>query len=170
MFYKSLLFVPALGLLMALPFVTAHAAEDKDKHPEIQGVIEMIPSHRQGVWKIAGRQITANAKTTFKEKKCPLKVGALAEVEYVMEGQALVAQEIKCETEIEIKGLVEAMPAGRLGAWKIGGQKVRADKQTQFDEKDCPIKVGSRIEAKVHMTPQGLVMKKAECETEDDEG
>lgn len=164
---KALVLVPALSLLVALPLVAAWAVE-KSQEQEVQGVVEVIPAQRQGLWKIAGREITANAQTEFKEKHCNLKVGALAEAEYKTEGQTLVAEEIKCETEAEIKGSVQQMPTNRIGVWKIAGQTVTANQQTRFDDKECPIKVGSPVEAKVEMTAQGLTLKKLECETEDD--
>lgn len=157
-----------LGLVLPLMAVSAGEEQHEKKKQEIQGIVETMPTHLQGVWKIGGRQVMAKPSTQFKQKKCALKVGALAEAEYTTEGQTLVAEEIKCETEVEIKGLVQALPANRLGVWKIADQTATATAQTHFDETSCPIKLGSLIEAKVYLTPQGLALKEVECETDED--
>lgn len=164
---KSFILVPVLGLLVALPFVAVWAVEEASEH-EIQGVVETLPANRIGVWHIGSRQLTANAQTEFKEKKCGLKVGALAEAEYKAEGQTLVLEEIKCQTEAEIKGVVQVMPANRVGVWKIAGQTVTATAETRFKDKSCPIKTGSLIEAEVRASSQGLILEKLECEEDDD--
>lgn len=165
---KALMVLPVLGLVAALSFAGVKAAEEAHEQ-EIQGVVEVIPANRQGTWKVAGRQVTVNATTKIKEKNCVLKAGALAEVEYTTSGQTLIAKEIKCETEIEIKGMVQAMPANRIGVWKIGNQTLTANAQTHFEDQQCPIKVGRKIEVKVKQTAQGLVLSKVECEEEDDD-
>lgn len=164
---KSLMLVPMLGLLVAMPFVAVWAAEES-KELEIEGVVETLPANRLGVWQIGGRKLMANTQTEFKQKKCTLKVGALAEAEYKAEGQTLVAKEIKCQTEAEIKGVVQLMPANRIGVWKIAGQKVTATAETRFKDKGCPLKIGSLIEAEVRASSQGLILEKLECEAEDD--
>lgn len=164
---KSLILVPVLGLLVALPFVAVWAVEEAKEH-EVQGVVEALPAHRTGVWQIGGRQLTANAQTEFKEKKCALKAGTLAEAEYKADGQTLVAEEIKCQTEAEIKGVVQVMPVNRIGVWKIAGQTVTATAETRFKDKSCPLKTGSLIEAEVRASSQGLILEKLECEEDDD--
>lgn len=164
---KSLILVPVLGILVALPFVAVWAVEEANEH-EIQGVVEALPANRIGVWHIGGHQITANAQTEFKEKKCALKAGTLAEAEYKTNGQTLVAEEIKCQTEAELNGVVQVMPANRIGVWKIAGQTVTATAETRFKDKSCPIKTGSQIEAEVRASSQGLILEKLECEEDDD--
>lgn len=164
---KKWIVIPILGFLAVVPLVSGWAEEKNER--EVQGLVESIPVRRQGVWKIGGRHLMATAATQLKEKHCQLKVGALAEAEYKHEGKTLLAKEIKCQTEIEIKGAVQMLPAKRLGTWKIAGQTLKADQHTQFDDKDCPIQMGSLVEAKLQMTPQGLVLKKIECETDDED-
>ncbi len=57
--------------------------------------------------------------------------------------------------EFELKGQVEARPAGRSGLWRIAGQVVRADASTRFDESKGPAVVGALVEVKGYLLPDG---------------
>ncbi len=57
--------------------------------------------------------------------------------------------------EFELKGQVEARPAGRIGWWRIAGQDVRTDASTRFDESNGPAVVGAFVQVKGYILSDG---------------
>lgn len=72
--------------------------------------------------------------------------------------------EAKHESRNEVEGIVQTMPKGQIGSWKIGDRQVTTDAKTQFDEQECPIKVGANVEAQGQLQGQSLIASKIECE------
>lgn len=70
--------------------------------------------------------------------------------------------------EQEVKGVVQVMPAKKMGLWKIQGQQVKVTVNTRIDEKECALKVGGHAEAEGTFSGKLLVAAKIECEIPDD--
>lgn len=70
--------------------------------------------------------------------------------------------------EQEVKGVVQVMPAKKIGLWKIQGQQVKVTASTRIDEKECALKVGQQAEAEGAFSGKLLVATKIECEMPDD--
>ncbi len=66
----------------------------------------------------------------------------------------------------EVKGMIQTLPAGRKGVWKIGGRQLSIDANTRFKEKHCALKVGALAEAEYRQQGQTLIATEIECETE----
>jgi hypothetical protein len=61
---------------------------------------------------------------------------------------------------IEIKGAVQAMPAGGgyVGAWKIAGRNVQSTAATEIDREEGPLVVGATVEVKGTAGPGDVVL------------
>lgn len=79
----------------------------------------------------------------------------------------LVAFAASSSHEQEIKGIVQAMPAKKMGVWKIQGKSVKVTPQTYIDEHECALKVGSLAEAEGRYVNQVLVATEVECDLPD---
>lgn len=69
--------------------------------------------------------------------------------------------------EQEVEGIVQTMPAKKIGVWKIQGKAVKVTPQTYLDEHECSLKVGAFAEAEGHYVNQILVATKVECDLPD---
>lgn len=45
----------------------------------------------------------------------------------------------------KIEGVIQAMPAQRIGIWKIDGKEITVNSQTLFDENEVELKVGGYV-------------------------
>lgn len=60
---------------------------------------------------------------------------------------------------VEIKGVVQAMPAGGLiGSWTIAGKAVQTDASTKFDQENGQLAVGALVEVKGTKLNNGTVL------------
>ncbi|WP_219884511.1 DUF5666 domain-containing protein [Merismopedia glauca] len=63
-----------------------------------------------------------------------------------------------------IKGIVSSRPAGNIGTWVVGGQRFTANRATQFDTVEGPLRVGSC--AKVRYVVSGSIKVAQEIDSE----
>jgi hypothetical protein len=63
-----------------------------------------------------------------------------------------------------VKGIVSSRPAGNIGTWVVGGQRFVANRSTQFDTVEGPLRVGSC--AKVQYVVSGTTKVAQEIDSE----
>lgn len=80
--------------------------------------------------------------------------------------QQATAQHAK--QEVEIKGVVQSLPAKKMGLWTIQGTAVKVTPQTRIDEEECVLKKGGLAEAEGTFLAKVLVARKLECEGPED--
>lgn len=79
----------------------------------------------------------------------------------------LMAFAASSSPEQEIEGIVQTLPAKKIGIWKIQGKAVKVTPQTHLDEHECALKVGAFVEAEGHLVNQILVATEVECDIPD---
>ena len=141
-----------------------------------------MPAGLQGVWNIGGHQLTTNPQTEFDQEDGPLINGGCAKVD-LRNG---LVHEIESESIDDCSlsnletvsgnfssgddnrtlfyGLVDMRPAGLQGTWTIDGRQFATNPQTDFDQVDGPLIVGSC--AKVDL--QNGLVNEIESESIDD--
>lgn len=65
---------------------------------------------------------------------------------------------------LRIKGIISSRPAGNIGTWVVGGQRFTANRSTQFDTAEGPLRVGSC--AKVRYVLSGTIKVAQEIDSE----
>ena len=138
---------------------------DIEHHAVAFGAIETVPNGgAEGVWQIGGITYTVTISTELETEHGALEVGQNARVKYWLdENGNRVAKQIKSmppaaggnpQGELKLVGFVEAMPAeadGFVGSWTVAGVELVADANSQFDEEDGVIDVGTFVKVKYRL-------------------
>lgn len=128
------------------------------------GTIQSLPPGLIGQWVVSGQQVEVTPTTWLKAEHGPFVLGALVEVEGIRRADlSILASKIETKSqggvsgggEIKFYGTVEFIPPGTLGAWQVGGRTVWVDAQTRFEESHGPILVGTLVEVKALLNPDG---------------
>ena len=129
------------------------------------GVIDTVSDDGgEGVWQIGGITYTVTISTELETTHGALDVGQNVRVKYWLdENGNRVAKQIKSmppaaggnpQGEPKLVGFVEAMPPeadGFVGNWTVAGVDLVADANSQFDEEDGVIDVGTFVKVKYRM-------------------
>ena len=137
---------------------------DIEHHAVAFGAIETVPDGGEGVWQIGGITYTVTISTELEPQHGALEVGQNVRVKYWLdENGNRVAKQIKSmppaaggnpQGELKLVGFVEAMPPaadGFVGSWTVAGVELVADANSQFDEEDGVIDVGTFVKVKYRM-------------------
>jgi hypothetical protein len=109
---------------------------------QFTGVIERLPGgNLNGVWQVAGRQVTVSDTTTVHQERGPAVVGAQAVVIGWQEGDTLIATQIMVmrgpawgEDYVHFAGPIRALPEGNLlGVWAVGERRVTVNADTRVE-------------------------------------
>lgn len=128
---------------------------------ELYGEVQSFPDGLIGEWNIAGVTFLTDNATKFKQEKGPFAVGVTVKVEFVIRSNGdFYAKEIETKSREPQNnghafGIVESIPANRLGVWTIGGVEYTANEQTRFKEKHGPLEVGARVRVKYTIDSTG---------------
>lgn len=128
---------------------------------ELYGEVQSFPDGLIGEWNIAGITFLADNATEFKQEKGPFAVGVTVKVHFVIRSNGdFYARKIETKSSEPQKnghafGIVESMPANRLGVWTIGGVEYTANEQTRFKEKHGALEVGARVRVKYTIDSTG---------------
>lgn len=122
------------------------------------GKIETRPtSGSVGTWVVRGHTFAVTAATRIDEEAGSLSVGACAEVHYTSAGGTDTATRIERQADTVCGGssdggeqtvyaLIEAIPAGNVGVWQIGGQAYTSTASTRLRQEHGSFAVGSCAE------------------------
>lgn len=134
---------------------------------EFYGTVQNMPANMTGTWMIGGRTIQTTPSTRIDPRYGPIGIGSLVEVKGWLQADGSVnAIRIKGEdrpgrrgdnVEIEFYATVQSMPAGMIGTWIIGGRTVQVTPATRLDQRYGPLSVGSLVEVKGWLQPDGSV-------------
>lgn len=128
---------------------------------ELYGEVQSFPDGLIGEWNIAGITFLTDSATEFKQEKGPFAVGVTVKVHFVIRTNGdFYAREIETKSREPQKnghafGIVESIPANRLGVWTIGGVEYTANEQTRFKEKNGALEVGVRVRVKYTIDSTG---------------
>ncbi|HAJ36436.1 MAG TPA: hypothetical protein DCL15_12155 [Chloroflexi bacterium] len=128
---------------------------------ELYGEVQSFPDGLVGEWNIAGITFLTDSATEFKQEKGAFAVGVTVKVHFVIRTNGdFYAREIETKSREPQKnghafGIVESIPANRLGIWTIGGVEYTANEQTRFKEKHGALEVGARVRVKYTIDSTG---------------
>jgi uncharacterized protein (TIGR03437 family) len=122
-----------------------------------RGVIEALPAVQDlvGDWKVSGRTVKVTDKTTIKQEDGKAVVGAVVEVEGVLNQDGSVsAQKIEVREApnppgfIRFVGKITMLPntADLTGDWKVGDRVVHVTPATKIDQDKAKAAVGALVE------------------------
>ncbi len=148
---------------------------DDDVAGELTGPIISLPaSGLLGTWNVGGQTVIVVSTTALDQEKGPIVVGAIVQVKGLPDASgAIIASKIEVETvgigdaggsvpvpgEVEIAGLIEALPAsGLIGTWQVGGRSVIVSATTRLDAENGPFVVGASVEAKGALDATGALL------------
>ncbi|HXG91385.1 MAG TPA: DUF5666 domain-containing protein [Blastocatellia bacterium] len=145
-----------------------------------KGTIESLPSTAGfiGDWKVGGRIIHVTSSTRIEAEDGPVAVGAFVEIEGTPETDgSLTAKKIEIKSNVaggdgrdEFKGVIESVPAGLTGDWKVSGRTVHVTSTTVIDQEHGAAVVGAFVEVKGHMRADGSIdATKIEVQTSADD-
>lgn len=128
---------------------------------ELFGEVQSFPEGLIGEWNIAGITFVADASTKFEQKHGAFAVGVLVKVKFVilLDG-TFYAREIETKSGVHLGrghafGVIESMPAGRIGTWVISGVEYQVTEQTRLREKHGALQVGAKVRVKYVVDANG---------------
>lgn len=134
---------------------------------KFKGTIQSFPNAGGfvGDWVIGGRTIHASTRTQIKTEDGPVAIGAFAEVEGAQLADGSInAREIDIKSNVggddgrhELKGVIESVPAGLIGDWRVSGRTVRVSASTFVDQEHGRAAVGAFVEVKGAMQADGSI-------------
>lgn len=128
---------------------------------ELYGDVQSFPEGLIGEWNIAGITFLTDSATEFKQEKGAFAVGVTVKVHFVIRANGdFYARKIETKSRETQKhghafGIVESIPANRLGVWTIGGVEYTANELTRFKEKHGALEVGARVRVKYTIDSTG---------------
>jgi hypothetical protein len=134
---------------------------------KFKGTVESFPNTAgfTGNWVIGGRTVRASASTQIKTEDGPVAVGAFAEVEGAQQPDGSIdAREIDIKSNVgggdgrhELKGVIEEVPSGLIGDWRVSGRTVHVTSSTFVDQEHGAAVAGALVEVKGTMQPDGSI-------------
>ncbi len=157
---------------------------DPDDEPGFTGVVTGLPeSGLLGIWDVGGRQVLVVSTTRLEQAHGAFAVGAIVEIEGLVDAQTgvIVASEIEVKlgagglsggdglpipAEVELHGRIESLPSdGLIGTWTVAGREVFVTAETLLDDEHGPFAVGVGVEVKAALDATGgLIAAKVERE------
>lgn len=134
---------------------------------EFYGTVQSMPAGNVGGWVVAGRTVQATPATRVDPRYGPIGIGSLVEVKGWLQADGSVsATKIEGEdrpgrrgdnVEVKFYATVQSMPTSMIGAWSVGGRTVQVTPATRLDQRHGPLSVGSLVEVKGWLQPDGSV-------------
>lgn len=165
---------PVTGTPSGTPSVTPGATPSPGSEREIYGRVQQMPSPGLiGDWLVNGVTYRSNGATEFEQRSGPFVIGACVKIHYSVGSNPFPVREMRTEStgdctnnnatpvatpgatststpngEREIYGVVDSMPANRVGNWVVNGVTYVATTSTEFKAEHGPFAVG--VCAKIH--------------------
>jgi hypothetical protein len=134
---------------------------------KFKGTVESFPNSAGfvGDWRIGGRTIHVIQSTRIETEDGPVAVGAFAEVGgSVLQDGSMNAAKVEIKSNVaggdgrdELHGIIEEVPAGLIGNWKVSGRTVRVTSSTFIDQEHGAAVVGALVEVKGSIQPDGSI-------------
>lgn len=152
---------------------------DDNGNGDDQETIGVVTALTDGLITVGNNAYVINGATEIDEGHGQIEVGACVKVEYRIEGQQRIAEEIESKSEHhcnfvdpdngtdaqgEFYGVIESIPAGLIGTWQISGMSIEANAQTEFDQEEGAFAVG--VHVKVEFVTSGNQNLAREIDTE----
>lgn len=121
---------------------------------EVYGVLQSFPAGLIGAWNVAGLTFTTDSATEFKQRDGAFAIGGMVKVHFVITAAGdFYAREIETKGGDDhrgghVYGVVDSIPAGRAGVWRIGSVDYVATDATRFEETQGALTVGARVRVK----------------------
>lgn len=154
---------------------------------EMYGELKSFPAELIGEWVVGGMTFVADNTTEFDQRNGEFKVGITVKVHFVTKTDGtLLATEIKSKlgnddgdddggdghhdgAEGQAYGLIETIPADRIGQWVISGISYTATATTEFEDEHGAFEVGARVRVEYRLdSANGRIAK--QIKTTDDNG
>ncbi len=139
---------------------------------EVYGILQSFPAGLIGAWNVAGLTFTADSATEFKQRDGAFAVGGMVKVHFIITTAGdFYAREIETKGGDDhrgghVYGIVDSIPDGRVGVWRIGGIDYVATNTTRFEETQGALTVGARVRVKYALDNAGQrVAQKIETTT-----
>ena len=134
---------------------------------KIVGTIDALPAGTLvGDWTVGGKTVHVATTTKLEAEGGTFAVGEMVEVEGALEGDGSIdATQISLESEaegdgndVEVRGAIEALPAGGLvGDWTVGGKTLHVSATTAIGTEHGAAVVGAVAEAHGKLESDGSV-------------
>ena len=134
---------------------------------KFKGTVESFPNTAGfvGDWRIGGRTIHVNNSTRIETEDGPVAPGAFAEVEGTqLADGSMNASKIEIKSNVnggdgrdELHGIIEQVPAGLIGDWRVSGRTVHVASSTFVDQEHGAARAGALVEVKGSMQPDGSI-------------
>ncbi len=152
-------------VLLADEVKTLEVDDSDPMELHLVGEVEALPGDGLiGTWTVAGESVVVTEETEIDETEGAVAVGVIVEVEgYAGEGGVLQATSIEVQEgpeaeEIELTGVVEALPDGGLiGLWTVSGQSVNVTEETEIDETHGAVELGVTVEVEGYAGDGGVI-------------
>jgi hypothetical protein len=139
---------------------------------EVYGILQSFPAGLTGAWNVAGLTFTADSATEFKQRNGAFAVGGMVKVHFIITTAGdFYAREIETKGGDDhrgghVYGIVDSIPDGRVGVWRIGGIDYVATNTTRYEETQGVLTVGARVRVKYALDNAGQrVAQKIETTT-----
>jgi hypothetical protein len=121
---------------------------------ELYGTVQSLPDGLLGEWNIAGITFLVDESTELEQKNGVFAVGVVVKVEFVIRTNGdFYAREIELKSNVRPNkghafGVIDSLPAERIGVWTIGGIDYQVTAATRLREKHGSFEVGARVRVK----------------------
>ncbi len=141
---------------------------------DLYGVIQEFPAGLIGEWQIGGTTVTADATTSFNQRKAPFAQGVTVKVHFVvLDDGTFFATEIETKfaredhgddhdhndvyegAEGHAYGLIESFPADLLGQWQVSGISYTVTSETRIVQPHSDFAVGGLVFVKYRTDADG---------------
>ena len=147
---------------------------DDSSENELYGVLQSFPADMIGTWNVGGVSVEVDASTELDQEHGPFDVGVTVKVHFTVD-----ANGVSHATEIETKfdreddgrdddgngsvdgaeghafGLLESLPADKMGVWAISGVDYTVNASTKLKENNGSFAVGARVKAEYYLDANG---------------
>lgn len=128
---------------------------------ELYGTVQSLPDGLLGEWNIAGITFLVDQSTKLEQKNGVFAVGVVVKVKFVIRSNGdFYAREIELKSHVRPNkghafGVIDSLPAERIGVWTIGGIDYQVTAATRLREKHGPFEVGARVRVKYVIDENG---------------
>lgn len=165
------------GPVNALAIEIEDPNESNPNYVRFQGRIKTLPSAANfiGDWNVDDKTVTVVAATKLNQERGQIAVGAFVEVKGLKQSSGKIeAIEIEVKAGVptgfvEFKGLIEVLPASKIGDWTVSKRIVHVTAQTKLNEERKAAAVGVFVEVKGNLRADGTI-DAVEIETKADRG
>jgi len=148
--------------------------EGEDHENELYGVLQSFPDGFIGTWNVGGVTFEVDASTELNREHGQFEIGSTVKVHFSVDSNGVNhASEIETKygredeghdddgngsvdgSEGHAYGVLENLPANKLGVWTISGVDYTVDSSTKLKENDGAFAVGGRVKIEYYLGANG---------------